>query len=329
MYTEYLYPIFYDHPPLAFGLQAIFFKIFGDYYFTERLYSFCTLLITIYFIIRIWNYINKNEEKNHWIPIVLFLITPVVSWSYRNNMLENTLGMFTIISIYFQVKSIFSQRDSGFYYFNFFISGIFITLALLAKGLVGLFPIAFPFLYFILNIKSISFPKMIAQTLILLLPAMLFAAIFYFNEESKIFFTNYFDNQVIQSLLSKREKITSSLGRYYIIYRLIMEILPMVILGFIFYSYTRIKKVVITKQPYSLFLLFLLIGISGSLPISISPKQSNFYLIPALPYFAIAFGILYLPSIDYLTAKDYNGSQGIFYLNSLLLFSLIAVIVFL
>ena len=45
-FTATSYPIFYEHPPLAMGLQSIFFKIFGDSVYVERFYSLLTFIIT-------------------------------------------------------------------------------------------------------------------------------------------------------------------------------------------------------------------------------------------------------------------------------------------
>src|SRR3954468_4463643 len=37
---------FHEQPPLVFGIQAIFFKIFGDSLYVERFYTFLMLCIT-------------------------------------------------------------------------------------------------------------------------------------------------------------------------------------------------------------------------------------------------------------------------------------------
>lgn len=37
--SEYFGKEFHDHPPLAFGIQALFFKLIGDYFWVEKLYS--------------------------------------------------------------------------------------------------------------------------------------------------------------------------------------------------------------------------------------------------------------------------------------------------
>ena len=36
-YTATLYPQFHEHPPLGFWLQSLWFRVFGDHLFVERL----------------------------------------------------------------------------------------------------------------------------------------------------------------------------------------------------------------------------------------------------------------------------------------------------
>ncbi|MFK7774348.1 MAG: hypothetical protein AB8F94_19525, partial [Saprospiraceae bacterium] len=45
--------------------------------------------------------------------------------------------------------------------------------------------------------------------------------------------------------------------------------------------------------------LFILIGLSASIPLIISPRQAMPYLIPALPYFSIGIGILIIPTLQF------------------------------
>jgi len=48
---------------------------------------------------------------------------------------------------------------------------------------------------------------------------------------------------------------------------------------------------------------FLLVGISGVIPMAISLKQSGFYILPSFPYFAIGLGILMYPMLEDLIAQ--------------------------
>ena len=96
---------FHEQPPLGFGLQAIFFKIFGFSIYVERLFSFLVACITSYLIFKIWNKITHDKFKNiSWLPILLWITIPISFWSIHNNILENTLSLFTLFSVLFLIK---------------------------------------------------------------------------------------------------------------------------------------------------------------------------------------------------------------------------------
>lgn len=46
-HTEAVHPVFYDHPPLAFGLQSLLFRAVGDSVMVERVYSFDAGVLTL------------------------------------------------------------------------------------------------------------------------------------------------------------------------------------------------------------------------------------------------------------------------------------------
>jgi len=98
---------FLEHPPLVYGIQSLFFKSLGDSIYVERFYSFLTAIITAYLILLTWKLIlNDNSElrKLSWLPVLFWIITPVCFWSYQNNVQENTMGIFTLASVYFTLK---------------------------------------------------------------------------------------------------------------------------------------------------------------------------------------------------------------------------------
>jgi len=58
--TNNIFNVFYEHPPLAFGLQSLFFKFFGDSVYVERLYSILTYILVGYLIVLIWENLTKD-----------------------------------------------------------------------------------------------------------------------------------------------------------------------------------------------------------------------------------------------------------------------------
>jgi len=75
--TDTIYPVFIEHPPLAFGLEAILFKVFGDSRFVERFYSLLTIFITGIIIVSIWKLILKKSSTG-WLPVLFWITMPTV-----------------------------------------------------------------------------------------------------------------------------------------------------------------------------------------------------------------------------------------------------------
>jgi len=207
--TDSLYPHFNEHPPLVFALQSQFFKFFGDAYWVERLYSLITVLLSAWLIYLIYyqilrlsfmiNGLGNATTTPHsdassistksivfpssaWV-LLLWISVPVVNRCAQNNMLENTMLVFVLASVwcYFQFlkikfsSSIFTETSGSFPntgstkitntstnsstsetgsvtykphstkgFLWLFISGSMLLLAFMSKGFTGLFPFALP-----------------------------------------------------------------------------------------------------------------------------------------------------------------------------------------
>jgi 4-amino-4-deoxy-L-arabinose transferase-like glycosyltransferase len=291
---------FHEHPPLAFALQAVFFKVFGDGRMIDKIYSLITVILTGILLLEIW----KSLKLRHgWLPLILWLITPTVFWASCNNILENTLTVFTSISILFCLKN---QENPKFLFL--FLSGFFLSLGFLIKGFVAFFPWTMPFFLW-LFLREKSFGKMVIDTTVVLLSTIipLFLLIVLFPV-ARISLFKYIDNQVIGSLQTAMTVNT----RFYILKRLISEILPLAILCIIFLLIGRYKKFpeILRKENCEKSLMFAFLGLSGVLPIMISMKQSGFYIVPVFPLFAISAGILIYPYLDSLVSGINRRSNG-------------------
>ncbi|MGA2406602.1 MAG: glycosyltransferase family 39 protein [Bacteroidales bacterium] len=292
-FTATLMPEFHEHPPLAFGIQSIFYTLFGESRHIDKFYSLFTVVIVGYIILRIWKTLGY---KYGWFPLFLWLMTPTVFWASYNNLLENTLTVFTSLSILFYLKN----EENKKYYF-IFLSGFMLALGFLTKGFVAFFPWTFPFLLW-LFLKQKSFGKMALDTIGLfmftIIPLLLIVLLF---PAARLSLHKYFDHQVIESL---RYSVTVN-SRFDIVKRLFSELTPAAVLCILLLVWTRIRKspTVLMKENIKKMLVFVLLGLTGVLPIMISMKQSGFYIISVYPFFAIGAGILVYPLIDSLFIK--------------------------
>lgn len=289
---------FHEQPPLVFGIQSLFFRIFGDSMYVERFYTFLMMFISAVLINYLWKEIFKNNSLKQlgWLPLILWITIPVCFWSYSNNMHENTMGVFTLCSVLFALKSCRMER---MYYIYILLSGFFVFLATFSKGIPGFFPVTVPFLYWLVT-KKIRFPKMFYQTILIVLIPLIIYSILFVIPESKESLTTYLFKRVLHRI---NENPTTEF-RLWIIYRLFTELIPQLSFVLIFYFIYKWKKINIqTTDNIRLSIFFILVGLSGSVPLALTLVQKGFYFVPSLPFFAIGMAIIIAHWILFLVEK--------------------------
>jgi hypothetical protein len=291
--TKTLSPIFFEHPPLAFGLQSLFFKILGDSIFVEKLYSFLTYVVIGIIIVKIWKkLIVNNSNQTAWLPLLLWITIPLVFWAIPNNMLENTMMIFTSLSVLFILKSFENRR-----FLYLFLAGLSLFGAFLCKGFVGLFTFSFIFWIFIIK-RNINFKRFFIDTSVLFFSALLPLIVLYFAvPESIDNILAYINKQVVGSV----QNVQTVETRFFILIRLFLELIPMFLLIILLVAFTF--KVKFSNSNIKWFWVFLLLGLSGVIPIMISMKQRGFYILATFPLFSIAFALLIVERVDYLMKK--------------------------
>lgn len=284
-YTHTLYPQFYEHPPGTFWIQSAFFKVAGDHYFTEKIYCLICFMASALFISKIIRkIIGTKEGLSVFITLLLWMLIPVNFWAFSNNMLEITLLPVTLATIYTCLLAETSRP-----WFLFFLIGVLLFVCFMIKGFVGLFPLAFfPLQWY--TCRKDSFLKTCLKTIfIALILGLLFYFIIVLNPQATGFRNYYFSRQVIDGITGNRVEQVST--RFFILIHLLLQLLPVILIGAGLFIYKSKKDMPAKWKKESI--LFLLLGLSASAPIMISIKQMEFYLVPSLPYFIIAFALYF------------------------------------
>ena len=292
-YTQTLYPEFRQHPPLALGMEALCFKAFGDHLFIERLYSVLMFLLSGLLIALIWKRMTNNIRWA-WIPLLFWVAMPVVTWCATNNMIENTMTVFVLFSVYLMIVSY--QRNERVW---LFLAGISLFAAFLSKGFTGLFPLVFPIIYCIFDDKRRWIQGPVDTLLLLVTLAVLSGVMFLVFPPSLGYLKDYINLQVIGGGLHEATVHT----RVIIVVSLLLQLVaPLVIFAIILILskiFNKEKHKVFEFPPdKKRFLAFLMLGLLGVLPMMVSVKQRDFYMLAALPFFALAFGHLSLSMVN-------------------------------
>ncbi|PKL40259.1 MAG: hypothetical protein CVV41_20170 [Candidatus Riflebacteria bacterium HGW-Riflebacteria-1] len=306
-YSETLLKEFYDQPPMAMWLQAVLFKLLGDSIYVERIYSFLTAITCMLLIILIWRTIYAGDDDGleaSWLPVFYWSIVPLVFWSFSNNMLENTLSVFSLAAVLFIFKGM-TGRQYGYIYAG---AAPCILAGFLSKGFVSMFPLASLGIYWLVKRDRPLSEALKVFAIFIVCTALIFAAFFAF-ESSRTYFENHLKAQVLPSL--KGELNTVADNRLMVPRRLFKELLPLMAFSLIFLAVrSRAKIETGGAGKTEWFWIILLIAVSASFPIMLSYKQRGYYLVPSLPWYALAIAILAQPTVSALTQRLYANARA-------------------
>jgi hypothetical protein len=293
---------FAEHPPLMFGIQAIFFKILGDSFYTEKVYCFVVWLATVLSLRKLWAKTTDNETaKAFSLPLFCWVMMPSVMWSYPSNLLDTTMALLDIWAVYFLFTALQNDKiDNG----KLALGGLFIYLATLTKGPVGFFPLAVPILYQLTHGKH-GWGKTIAYSFIPLVTVSVLYGATCAYEPARTCLNEYLNEQVFKAVAGQRDVVDSKLGRYQLLYDIAEQSIPAICLAILLYLIAKLAKAKIApvKSHKQLAIFYLLLALCGSLPIVISLKQRTFYLTPVFPYFAFAIALTAYPAFAVLMKR--------------------------
>lgn len=306
---------FHEHPPLIFGIQSLFYKVLGDSTYTEKFYTLLMFISTSYLIHLFWKEIYKGNikfQKLSFIPLICWIIIPSCFWSYRNNMQENTMGLFNLVTVFICYKTLKQSHNTANtngktnnkidykkYIFIYAIAGLFIFFATLGKGIPGFAPLAVPFLYWLCT-REIKFSTMFWVSAILAIVPLIAYFILFNIPESRESLTNY----LFKRVFNRVNAMPTVDNHAHIIGKLFMELLPSIILAAIIVAFTKYKKLPVQITNLDKTAFFLIgVGFAASLPIALTLVQKAFYLVPAFPYMGLGIAMFIAPTTVYLIEK--------------------------
>jgi 4-amino-4-deoxy-L-arabinose transferase-like glycosyltransferase len=279
--------VFLENPPLVYAIQGMFFRIFGDGMYTERIYGLFTALVAIFLLAGIWKLVTGHHDelrKLNWLPVLVWLSMPIVFRSYQMNVQENTMGIFTLASVYVILNGLEKERHT---YLYILLGGVFIFLATLCKGLTGLFPVVAVAMYWVSG-GNIRFPRALFLSLNLVgVPVLLYGLVL-LNPDARESLSFYWESRLVERIYN--DPVVGS--HFHVFFRLLLDLIPVILVSSLVFFFRR-KKVAFNGHAEGKrhILFFLLMGLSGSAPLALTLVQRDFYLGPSLPFFALAFSL--------------------------------------
>jgi 4-amino-4-deoxy-L-arabinose transferase-like glycosyltransferase len=300
-FSNTLFAVFSEHPPLMMWLESLGFMVFGDTIAVEKSFSLLTFAVSGMLLFKIWTRLHDGDPlMQRAAPLALFmtLVAGRVNWGFANGMLENLLTVFTLCAILLVVTAYDARLNASAIrrMALVFGAGVAIVLALLTKGPVGLFPWAAPMLYW-MALRRPAFSAVVLDSIIIAGVIVLFFLLLWSFDESREASQRYLSAQLLSSLVGERGYNGGGLAAFRKI--LLGNGYSLLILALVFAAGSLWRRASIDpalrrdRLQRSVFLL--LVGCSASLPIAISPRVANFYFNPSLPYFSAGLCALCAP----------------------------------
>lgn len=291
-YSETLFPVFYEHPPFAIYLESLFFRVLGEHCQVENIYSFCIILMQIALIS--WYWLKKEKLSWHHLAVLLlvWILVPLNTRVFTNNMLESTLTVFTTAASFLLLCPAKNKWVDWAYLFG---ASIAILLGLLSNGPTAFFPVAIPVLL-ALGAKPVnSFVFGLQRSLRLMGIIMLVLTTFYFIFPAAWQNTQqYILTQVMPSLLGDRIPIYTNMKHLHVIYLYFRAV------GFVFLFALICIVIAARLQEHPIgqdikqalsqpqFLFFFYLSLLASLPVGMSHRQALNYIAQCAPFITLA-----------------------------------------
>ena len=287
-------PAFYEHPPLVFFLQSLFFGVLGEHFPCEQLYSFLMALLLILMMHYFWITTPKKPASSSCILLILWLACPL-NHAYISNMLESTVTLFTTLASFILI---YSSRPP--FLFRAFLSSLCMVIAFFCNGPTAFFPLVIPILVAIVENSSLSqgVKKSLTLTSFLIILGGITFIVF---PEALVNIRNYLHQQLFPSIKGGRNPEYTGLEHLHILILYLRAIaLPAALsLGVMWWA-QRLKPLAWKKKDIQLGLLFLGISLIASLPVGLSPRQAFNYIMPSAPFISLSFLYLSYPAWETL-----------------------------
>ena len=296
--------LFCDHPPFVFWIQSLFYRVLGNHILIENLYSFCTAVGTGVLMVALWRQLTRGSRQLRslaWMPVLFWAMTPLVTWSYSYNMLENTLSIITTATCLVLIKGMMSGRARASFA-SVIGAAVLICAGLLSKGVLALFPVATIGAYWLM-FRTIRVRAAIAWTALLIgLVGAMIALLLWSSEGARYNISRYLETQFFESMRGHRG---SAPNRLDIVAKLLAELAPVIGVCAIVLVVNYFKRFAsfARSDVFKGGVVCVLIGAAGSLPIVLSPRQSGFYLVPSFPLFAVGFALLMTPVVHAMVER--------------------------
>jgi 4-amino-4-deoxy-L-arabinose transferase-like glycosyltransferase len=285
-FSATLHTSFAEQPPLGLGLQALAFLVFGDHLWVERAYAVAVFLLNGACVAALAR--RCLPAAVDWVPVLLWLVLPVVTWVAVNNMLENTQAVFTSAACLALLRTAGARPRAADVAWGA-AAGISVVAAVLTKGPVGLFPLSVPLLTPLLPPeRRPARPVLIGATLCVVVLGAAAGLTAY--PPSRDALAAFAHTHLAPTLSGARGIGPRGLDA---VRHLLLGIgLRLGVVAALVWIVRRRVRVEHRREAR----FFLALGLAGSVPILVSPLLAGHYFFPATVFFALGAAAMLVPA---------------------------------
>jgi len=294
-FSDGLFPVFHEQPPLVFWLQSLFFRVLGDSYLTERAFDLVVVVASGILLRALWIRLAEEADRPRlagywWLALLCWVLVPKWSWAYRNNVLENTLTLACLASVLLMLTALRTRgawRGGGLA----LLAGAATFAAFLAKGLPALFVLPAAMLLKP-ALPGVAWSRALALAAVqTLVTVAAFGVLLWLEPEARVLFGHWWQHQVAAR--------TGLDAGWTMVPELIKKLVPMAIVVLpVWLVLRRRLSAGWARGVTGPAAAMLSIGFAASLPLVFGDRDSGHYLVPSLPYFALGFGLLAAALLD-------------------------------
>jgi 4-amino-4-deoxy-L-arabinose transferase-like glycosyltransferase len=294
-FSQGLFDVFREHPPLVFWLQSLFFRALGDSYLTERAYDLAVLTATVLLLRTLWRQAVRAGDRPGlagywWLALLCWVLVPKWSWAYRSNVLENTMALWCLAAVV-AVLAALDARSTGRAVGFAALAGAATLAGFLSKGLPALFVLPAALLLLAISVRFGPRRALGAAAVQALFAASAFAALLWLAPEARAYFIDWWQHQV-----AARTGLSSG---WAIVPELAKKLAPMA--AVLLVSWTEVRNRLAAgwwRGVAGPAASMLALGLGASLPLVLGDRDSGHYLLPSLPFFALGFGLAAAALLD-------------------------------
>jgi len=284
---------FHEHPPLAFGLQSLWFRALGSGFWVERAYALAAAIGMAMLLVLLWRELARQDPRRErlaaW-PVLLWGIVPQVFWCYHNNMLENTMGLFTTAALWAFLRGLRTGSAA-----LALAAGGLVFLASFTKGVPGLYPLAVPALWWAITRRT-GVGQAALHTLLATAAVAGTYALLWQWPDARANLSTYVDVRLLHRIAA----MPTVEHRGQILLDLVSSQLgPLLIAGLVAWRGAGHGA----RKDRSTAVALLAIGLAGVAPMMLTLVQKSFYSVPAFPPIALGLAWWSAPAVAHLLER--------------------------